>query len=179
MNRRFALKGGATLLGVAFLLAALIGIGSQEASAQANRPELPTLSLTGTLSGWNQNYYPDGRIWVPQEGFNGDRELLVPVFVKNCWRTTETFEAFPIYSFKFKVQFDSTALEFVGVDKNGPRFGPQNTPISCLADDFEFSTDVARDITYQSVIDAPIQNRLRGKRVMVTGVSAYSAATNW
>lgn len=38
--------------------------------------------------------------------------------------------------------------------------------------DFEYTTFVARDTTYQSVISAPIQNRLRGKRVMVTAVSA-------
>ena len=170
MNRRFALTKGAAVLGVAFLLAALIGIGTQEARAQ--KPEIPTLSLTGELSGWKTSYYPDGRIWVPRRGANGERILLVPVFIKNCWRSTEVYDAFPIYSFKFKVQFDSTALQFVSVEKNGPLRGAQNTPIGCLAEDFEFSTDVSRDITFQSVIDAPIQNRLRGKRVMVTGISS-------
>lgn len=173
MNRRFALTGGGTVLGVLLLVAALIGLAPQEASAQ-NRPELPTLTLTGTGSGWNTTYYPDGRIWMPRRGANGERTVIVPVFIKNCWRSTEVFDAFPIYSFKFKVQYDSTALEFMSIEKNGPRYGPQNTPIGCLAEDFEFSTDVARDPTYQSIIDAPIQNRLRGKRVMVTGTSANS-----
>jgi hypothetical protein len=152
---------------VALLLATVIVFGTQTASAQTEKPELPTLSLTGTGSGWNTTYYPDGRIWAPRRGPNGERTLLVPVFVKNCWRSTVTYDAFPIYSFKFKVQYDSTALQFVGIEKNGPNFGPQNTPISCLAKDFEFSTHVARDTTYQSVINAPIQNRLRGKRVMI------------
>ena len=172
MNRRFALTGVGAL-GALLLVAALIGLAPQETSAQ-NRPELPTLSLTGSGSGWNTTYYPDGRIWMPRRGANGEREVLVPVFIKNCWRSTEVFDAFPIYSFKFKVQFDSTALEFISVEKNGPRFGPQNTPIGCLAEDFEFSSEVARDTTYQSVIDAPIQNRLRGKRVMITGISSKS-----
>jgi len=157
-----------------FLLVALIGVSTTDSVAQ-NRPELPTLSLTGSQSGWNASYYPDGRVWVPQRQTVGSkRTLLVPVFIKNCWRSTDIFEAFPIYSFKFKVQFDSTAVEFVGVEKNGPLRGPQNTPLGCLADDFEFSTDVDRDTTYQSVIEAPIQNRLRGKRVMITGISSKS-----
>jgi len=173
MNRRFALKGGSAVLSMVFLLAALIGVGTTDTFAQ-NRPEIPTLSLTGTGSGWNASYYPDGRIWTPQrQTIASERSMLVPVFIKNCWRSTEIFEAFPIYSFKFKVQFDSTALEFVGVEKNGPLRGPNNTPIGCLAERFEFSTDVDRDTTYQSVIDAPIQNRMRGKRVMVTGISSY------
>ncbi|MCO6466684.1 MAG: T9SS type A sorting domain-containing protein [Bradyrhizobiaceae bacterium] len=171
MHRRFALWSTYTL-GVAVLLAVLIGIGTQSAHAQANKPELPTLSLTGTQSGWNTTYYPDGRIWSAQQGTNGRREMLVPVFIKNCWRTTADYEAFPIYSFKFKVQFDSSALKFIGVEKNGPLRGIQNTPLTCLARDFEFSSHVARDTTYQSVINAPIQNRLRGKRVMIDAVSS-------
>ena len=167
MNRRFALWGGSASIGVALLLATVIVFGTYKASAQAEKPEMPTLSLTGTGSGWNSTYYPDGRIWAPKRGPNGERTLLVPVFIKNCWRSTATYDAFPIYSFKFKVQFDSTALRFVGIEKNGPNYGPQNTPISCLAKDFEFSTNVVRDTTYQSVINAPIQNKLRGKRVMI------------
>lgn len=174
MNRRFALKGGSAILGMVLLLAALIGVSTQETVAQ-NRPELPTLSLTGSQSGWNASYYPDGRIWVPQrQTVNSERTMLVPVFIKNCWRTTSTFEAFPIYSFKFKVQFDSTALEFIGVEKNGPRRGTQNMPIGCLAEDFEFSTDVDRDTTYQTIIGADRENRRRGKRVMITGISSKS-----
>ncbi len=173
MNRRFTLRGGSAMLGVAFLLAALIGI-STEAFAQSNKPELPTLSLTGAAAGWNTTYYPDGRIWTPRRGPNGERTLLVPVFIKNCWRSTADYEAFPIYSFKFKVQFDSTAVEFMGIEKNGPNRGTQNMPLGCLAKDFEFSSHVSRDTTYQSVIDAPIQNRLRGKRVMITAVSPKS-----
>jgi hypothetical protein len=172
MNRRFALWGGSASFGVALLLATVIVFGSYKASAQADKPELPTLSLTGNASSWNTTYYPDGRIWAPKRGPNGERTLLVPVFIKNCWRTTETYNAFPIYSFKFKVQYDSTALEFIGIEKNGPNYGPQNTPISCLAKDFEFSARVARDTSYQRVINAPIQNRLRGKRVMIDATCA-------
>lgn len=173
MHRRFTLWS-IHVVSVSVLLAVLIGFSTQGAFAQADKPELPTLSLTGSGSSWNTSYYPDGRIWTSQEGQNGQRELLVPVFIKNCWRTTADYEAFPIYSFKFKVQFDSTALEFIGVEKNGPLRGPQFTPITCLAKDFEFSTHVARDVTFQSVINAPIQNRLRGKRVMIDAVSSKS-----
>jgi hypothetical protein len=172
MNRRYALWGGGTAIGAVLLLAALIGIGSTVLMAQTNKPELPTLSLTGDGASWKREVYPDGRIWSSSRGPNGDRMLLVPVFMKNCWRTTSQYEAFPIYSFKFKVQFDSSALEFVGVEKNGPLRGPQMTPVSCLAKDFNFTSHVARDITFQSVINAPTQNRLRGKRVLVTGMSS-------
>jgi hypothetical protein len=171
MNRRFALWGGTAWIGTALLLATVIVFSSQMAEAQ-DKPELPILSLTGSQSGWNTTYYPDGRIWAPRRGPNGERSLLVPVFIKNCWRSTTVYEAFPIYSFKFKVQFDSTAVEFVGIEKNGPNFLKPNMPITALAKDFEFTTSVARDVTYQSVIAAPIQNRLRGKRVMIDAVSS-------
>jgi hypothetical protein len=171
MNRRYALWGSDAKIGVVLLLAALIGLGSQVLHAQ-NKPELPTLSLTGVAGGWNQTYYPDGRIWTSKRGPNGDRELLVPVFIKNCWRSTEIFEAFPIFSFKFKVQYDSTALQLIGIDKNGPKRGVQFAPLSCLGKDFEYTVDVARDTSFQRVIKAPVQNRLRGKRALVTGISS-------
>jgi hypothetical protein len=171
MNRRYALWSGGTKLGVVALLAALIGFGSVVLEAQTNKPELPTLTLTGDGASWNRNIYPDGRIWSSSRGPNGERTLLVPVYIKNCWRTTTTYKAFPIYSFKFKVQFDSTALELMGIEKNGPLRGPQMTPVSCLAKDFEFNYEVARDTSYQSVINAPVQNRRRGKRAMITATS--------
>lgn len=171
MNRLYALWSGDAKIGVTLLLAVLIGLCSQVLQAQ-NKPEMPILSLTGNAGGWNQTYYPDGRIWTSTKGPNGDRELLVPVFIKNCWRSTVLFKTFPIYSFKFKVQFDSTALEWIGVDKNGPNRGVQGTPLGCLGKDFTYTAAVARDITYQSVIGAPIQNRIRGKRVMITATNA-------
>jgi hypothetical protein len=173
MNRRYALWGkGVGLAGIVLLMVALTSISSTQLIAQADKPELPTLTLTGAGNGWNSTYYPDGRIWVPRRGTNGPRQLLVPVFIKNCWRTTSTYEAFPIYSFKFKVQYDSVALQFVGIEKNGPLRGNQLQPLGCLAKDFEFSADIARDTTYQDVIGAPAVNRYRGKRVMVSGFSA-------
>lgn len=172
MNCRYALWGRSAKIGVTLLMAVLTVLGTQQAYSQADKPELPTLSLTGLGSGWNQTYYPDGRIWVPPTGNSGQRELLVPVFIKNCWRTTSTYEAFPIYSFKIKMQFDSSALEYVGIEKNGPNRGPQGTPLACLAKDFEFSSAVTRDLTYQSVINASPVNRQRGKRVLITGISA-------
>ncbi|NQW30574.1 MAG: T9SS type A sorting domain-containing protein [Ignavibacteria bacterium] len=170
MNNRFAVLANATKVGMTLLIVALFGIGSQVSVAQ--KPEMPILTLTGSGSGWNSSYYPDGRIWVPRRGTNGERTMLVPVFIKNCWRSTETYKTFPIYSFKFKIQYDSTAFEFTGVDKNGPNRGPLNMPIGCLAKDFEFTSNVARDLTYQSVIAAPIQNRQRGKRVLISGISS-------
>ncbi|MDZ4745982.1 MAG: T9SS type A sorting domain-containing protein [bacterium] len=172
MIRRYALWGSGAKLGVALLLVALTTFATQVSKAQADKPELPTLSLTGHASQWNQTYYPDGRIWVPRRGTNGERTLLVPVFIKNCWRSTSTYEAFPIYSFKTKIQFDSTALEFMGVEKNGPVRGQQGLPLGALAKDFEFSSSVSRDTTFQRVIAGPLQNRLRGKRVMITAVSS-------
>jgi len=172
MNRRYALWGGGTKLGIAILLALLTGIGSQVATAQTNKPELPTLSLTGEGDGWKIAVYPDGRIWVPRRGNNGERTLIVPVYIKNCWRSTADYEAFPIYSFKFKVQFDSTALEYMGVEKNGPTRGSIMNPTQCLARDFEFTSHVARDTTYQSAIAGPLENRLRGKRVLISAVSS-------
>ena len=173
MNRRYALWSTNAKLGVVALIAALIGFGSVVLQAQGtNKPELPTLTLTGDGTSWNRNVYPDGRIWSSSRGPNGERTLLVPVYIKNCWVTRPGYKTFPIYSFKFKVQFDSTALELIGIEKNGPLRGPQMTPVSCLAKDFEFTVDVARDTSYQSVINAPAENRRRGKRAMITAISS-------
>jgi len=55
MNRRYALWSGGTKLGVVALLAALIGFGSVVLEAQTNKPELPTLTLTGDGASWNRN----------------------------------------------------------------------------------------------------------------------------
>lgn len=171
MIRRYALWLGKGTLAALLVLA--LQMVSGPVSLQAQRPELPVLTLTGLGTGWNQNYYPDGRIWVPRRGNNGERYFLMPVFIRNCWRTTANYEAFPIYSFKFKLQFDSTAVEYVGVEKFGPRrTAPFNGFVTALAKDFEFSDHVARDVTYQSVIDAPLENRNRGKRVMITATSS-------
>jgi hypothetical protein len=169
MIRRYALWGRSAVIGTVLLMAMLTAMSSDAVAQQ--RPELPIVSLTGQQAGWERNIYPDGRIWVPRRGANGERILTVPVFIKNCWRTTEAFEAFPIYSFKMKLQFDSSALQFIGIEKNGPAVPPLNLPKPALAKDFFFETHVARDTTYQNVINSPIENRLRGKRVLITGTS--------
>ncbi len=122
MIRRYALWGRSAVIGTVLLMAMLTAMGTDAVAQQ--RPELPIVSLTGQQAGWERAIYPDGRIWVPRRGVNGERILTVPVFIKNCWRTTEAFEAFPIYSFKMKLQFDSSALEFVGIEKNGPAIPP-------------------------------------------------------
>lgn len=169
MIRRYALWGRSAVIGTVLLMAMLTAMGTDAVAQQ--RPELPIVSLTGQQAGWERAIYPDGRIWVPRRGVNGERILTVPVFIKNCWRTTEAFEAFPIYSFKMKLQFDSSALEFVGIEKNGPAIPPLNLPKPALAKDFFIEANVARDTTYQNVINSPTENRLRGKRILITGTS--------
>ncbi|MCS7176137.1 MAG: hypothetical protein NZ960_00700 [Candidatus Kapabacteria bacterium] len=97
---------------------------------------LPVLSLTGSGPGYDPQVYPGGFIVVPQQASpRQPRELVVPVYIRNCWVPSthpQWGKVWPIYSFGFKVEYDGSLLEFLGLQKVGPKGD------SVLAKDFSF-----------------------------------------
>ncbi len=156
-------------------------------SAQQLIPQSPRLSLTGSEGGYNPSWYPDGRLWVTAAGDNGPTEIIVPVFMKNCWQSRTPYTVQPIYSFNFKLQYDSTALKPVGVMTRGPWLQGQHpnvvlskTDSAALTDGWQITWDDAIDSTYQvqnGLISPSNPNRLRGKRVRIAGQSGRPLPT--
>lgn len=156
-------------------------------NAQQLIPQSPRLSLTGGEGGYNNSWYPDGRLWVTAAGTSGVTEVIVPVFMKNCWQTRTPYTVRPIYSFNFKLQYDSTALKPVGVLTRGPvmqnshpNVRMQNADESALTDGWQLTWDDAVDSTYQvqnGLISPNNPNRLRGKRVRIAGQSGRPLPT--
>ncbi len=113
--------------------------------------KLPVLSLTGSGPGYDAQVYPAGFIVVPQQADpRQPRELLVPVYIRNCWvPTTHPVwgQVWPIYSFEFKLKYDGRFLEFLGLQKVSPAGD------SVLAKDFTFAFDDVA-ITSQDMLGA-------------------------
>ncbi|MDW8225927.1 MAG: hypothetical protein RMK93_07925 [Bacteroidota bacterium] len=106
---------------------------------QAYDVKLPVLSLTGSGPGYDQRVYPAGFVVVPEQANpRQPRELLVPVYIRNCWVPSihpVWGRVWPIYSFEFKLKYDGRFLEFLGLQKVSP------TGDSVLAKDFTFAFD--------------------------------------
>lgn len=181
MDRRYSLEQG-TMRCVLNSFLAVVGQGvlfllvTVMTYAQPIRPELPKLSLTGRETGYDPAYYPDGRIWVPAAlGPNQPRYILVPVFIKNCWVTSGGYQAWPIYSIRFKLQYDSSAFRAVGVQTRGPVYAGSHPNVrlvasdsATIADGWQITWDDAIDTTYQVISGLPFtNNRLRGRRVNI------------
>jgi len=137
----------------AFVL--LLLLTSISVRAQISKPESPQLTLSGRQYGWDVFRYPDGRLLVTR---TGDSTLVVvPVSVKNCWQFPYTsYEVFPITSFNVPVQYDSGALEFVGIDTTG------------LATNFTYTSSDRLDTTYMDIVGASRELRQRGRRVTIS-----------
>ncbi|MCX7930661.1 MAG: T9SS type A sorting domain-containing protein [Chlorobi bacterium] len=163
-----------SLVTVVVVLLALLS--ASRLDAQVIRPEVPKLSLTGREGGYNPAYFPDGRLWVPAAVGNQPRYILVPVFIKNCWVTAGGYQARPIYSIRFKFQYDSSAFRAIGVQTRGPVYSGSHPnvridgfDVPALADGWQVSWNDARDTLYQTYYNfIPVtNNRLRGRRVNV------------
>lgn len=187
MYKGYSLQSVRRLLSTFALIA--MSVFAVSANAQLIRPEVPRLSMTGQEGGYNSSFYPDGRLWVAKEGTNGPREILVPVFLKNCWTPTRLAPnnyPQPIYSFNFKLQYDSTALMPVGIVTRGPIYEGSHPNViyresdrPTLADGWQLTWDVAVDSTYQvqtGLISPSNPNRLRGKRIRIAGQSTRALA---
>jgi len=174
MNRGY---GFGQRLRNALLWSVALLLGISTVYAQPIRPGLPKLSLTGREVGYDPAYYPDGRIWVPAalDPVNAPRYILVPVFIKNCWVTAGGYQARPIYSIRFKLQYDSSAFRAVGVLTRGPVYTGNHPNVrlvssdsATIADGWQITWDDAPDTTYQVISGLPYtNNRLRGRRVNI------------
>ncbi len=158
------------------LIAAVLFFGFIFSSNPANSqlPKVPILSLTGAGNGWNDNWYPDGRIRVPASPVDSPRELLVPVFINNRWKTFDEnpdYVCNPIRSFKFSLQYDSSAMRPIGIQK----FGPNDDDLGYepLAKNFNISWDDDRDESYWEYLnsDKPSEDKKRGRTLTITGSS--------
>jgi len=162
MRQRYWLGGVKVLVLVA---AVVLMFGT--ASAQVYK-YLPTLSLVKLI--------PDGAADVTQrdtiyvaEATPGDRRyFLLPVFYKNNLDsvTNGVLTAEPIYSFRFKLQYNHTMMRAIGVQKRGVL--PSDTIVG--AKDFNLSFDVDRDSTYKMSTEG--SGSAYGERIMIEGSSA-------
>jgi hypothetical protein len=165
------LRRKSSLLLIAAVLFFGFVLSSNPASSQ---PSTPVLSLTGAGDGWSDQWYPDGRIRVPASPINAPREFLVPVFINNQWVTYDEHPDYvcnPIRSFKFSIQYDSTAVRPIGIQK----FGPKDNELGYepLAKNFNISWDDYRDTTYWAYLnpDKPMEDMKRGRSLTITGSS--------
>lgn len=184
------LKRGSQVLIGAVLLISIFLVNTENAEAQSARPHIPVLSLTGTDGSYDNNWFPDGRIFIPPS-YQKPREILVPVFIDNRWMETDHpyYKADPIYSFSFKVLYDSSSLRAVGVQKFHPiteeyydtygddRFFEWYEP---FAQRFNISWHDAPDFDYRVFMlgdDAQRQDRERGRAIHITGTSSQPLPT--
>jgi len=175
------------------ILVGILGFKAQDVFAVTPcgdiAPKLPELSLIMGSKADGERIYPSGlyRLYPSRTG-EANREVLVPVFIENSWvsdLTNPALAVLPIYSFKFKVQFDSSEFEFISVQRFGSR--PQDTV--SMAKHFTLSADVMNDTTYTRSYQAYSPDnganpstfdgvrRIRGKRVMIAGSSAEPLLT--
>jgi len=165
----------------ALLLIGFISMLTENAYSQI-RPAIPILSLTGASDGWNEDWYPDGRIWIPPSKGNEVREFLLPVFVKNQWKTYPQtafmYQADPIHSFKFSMLYDSSAIKPVDIqtfhpvnDPLDPRFRFKPDP---LAKDFIIDWEIFTNHTYREFVNpsTPLQDKLKGREIVISGMSS-------
>lgn len=133
------------LLGLMFAMTFILS-GAENAYSQEVdiRPKLPVLSLTGAGDGYDSDVYPDGRIWLPPSQ-DGTREFLLPVFINNKWayyKENPNYIPDAIYSFRFKLLYDSTAVLAVGYEKD---LHPTILPDLPLANAFKIDFNDAKD----------------------------------
>lgn len=163
-----------TTLAIAVLL---FIVGFNKTYAQDEYPKLPVLSLTGQEAGYNDQWFPNGRIIMPRNT-NYAREFVVPVFIDNRWAENKTRYAVdlplePIKSFEFKLFYDSATVTPVGVETVHPKFAPEQALLKePLAKDFHIEWSDVVDKSYRLFIDSAqsaISNR--GHAVVITGSS--------
>ncbi len=186
MKNYFLQQRSALLIGVIIIAFALLA-PSFTAHA-ADKPALPILSLTGSDGKWNTNFYPDGRIWLPaSESSKHPREILVPVFVENRWAKYNTeagkiYNPEPIISFRFSVQYDSSALRAIGYSLEHPvvneetfdiRYMDGNGYYKPLANKFDISWYDEVDESYKLYLrpNLPLSERRRGRCITIVGTS--------
>lgn len=189
------------------LLIAIFGLGSiysslaQPYKGQTNiAPKIPELSLVGADGTYEEDWFPDGRLLVPvsveritdaNNNYTGEgnREIYVPIFIRNRWNTQEkvvlefdngTVELVPdpIESFKFTLLYRDEVFQPLGIVTEHPRiFIEQDrigTDVPCDAKDWNISFDIAKSDKYRTYLVDPtasIDVAKGGMRMTITGVS--------
>lgn len=168
------------------LLVMLLTTTVDQASAAVARPQVPRLSLVGDDGGYNANFYPDGRLWLPTA--KGEpREFLLPVFINNNWfcyycqdPSKEKYIPNPIKSFKFSLLYDSKTLRAVGVETVPPQYLDMN-PSDILASNFTFDCGDTKDNYYWNYIDpvhwSTTDEKEDGRRFTIVGTSSKALPT--
>lgn len=198
MKRHFLQNRGIRAV-LGMLLIAGVFAASTDNLGAYDKPEIPYLSLTGEYDGYNTDWYPDGRIWLPASD-DGPREFLLPIFMENRWYSYRTktsndedtirYYADPIYSFQFKILYDSAALRAVGVQKFHPALDPDDDrftalgmPYDPLAKNFSIAWDDYKDYDFKKYLynaqgvqvdppDQTISEELKkGRAIRIVGTS--------
>lgn len=139
-------------------------------SGQAQFKYLPTLTLVKAVGVGPNDVTAKDTQYVAEAGPGETRYFLLPVFMKNIldsiYNPLTGLTAEPIYSFRFKLQYNRSLIRAVGVQKRGPL--PTDT--YCAAANFNLSWDVKQDSLYkQLTVGTPSAN---GERIMVSGSSS-------
>ncbi|MEO5929962.1 MAG: T9SS type A sorting domain-containing protein [Candidatus Kapaibacterium sp.] len=167
--RKWYWFGGLKMLAVL----AMLVLCTSSSNAQQYK-YLPTLSLVKTIAENGPNNPNDvtalDTVYVAEAGPGERRYFVMPVFMKNILdsitnpNTGLTGE--PIYSFRFKVQYNGTLLHALGVQKRGVL--PNDTNVA--AKNFNLSWDVDADTSFRITtvgLGSPV-----GERIMITGSSS-------
>jgi len=195
------MKSGKFMLAFMLLMALTIASTDLYSLAYGGKPQKPRLSLTGAADGFNSDWYPDGKIWLPISA-NGTREFLMPVFLDNRYDTrivrrttpplpdTIYYVVDPIKSFRFKIMYDSAAVRVVGVQATNPDNAPVDLSEQPLANSFNISWSDSADVKYMYYVrDGSLTNpnytgptsadALRGRSVTITGASDKALASTY
>lgn len=149
-----------------------------------DQPKVPVLSLSGSNSGYDEDWYPDGVIYTPPS-MNGKKYIYVPVFIKNEWERKDLFtdpallefDADPIESFEFSILYLSEALKPVGIETEHPEvftvLEKPGTENPCDAKDWHISYSFEETDLYKTYIEENIDqfDRRNGRRLRISGVT--------
>lgn len=167
--RKWYWFGGLKMLAVL----ALMAVCATNSRAQQYK-YLPTLTLTKTFAvngpGNSDDVTAADTQYVAEAGPGEKRYFLMPVFIKNvldsAYNNDTKLGAEPIYSFRFKLQYNRTLLRALGVQKRGVL--PYDTLVA--AKNFNISWDIDEDSTYKlQTVGVPSAN---GERILISGSSS-------
>jgi len=164
--RKWYWFGGAKLLATITALVLLAGPSSE---AQVFK-YLPTLTLVKQTAVGPNDVTARDTVYVAEAGPGETRYFLLPVFMKNIldsvYNPITGLGAEPIYSFRFKLQYNRTLIRAVGVQKRGSL--PFDTVVA--AHNFNLSWDVKQDAEYK--VQTVGSASANGERIMITGSSS-------